>query len=263
MVRGYRRACASVHGLTQTEHTGRNRTPKWVLKAGLVRPQDPRGGKHKWAGRYDERLPDSARTGYSDGPEGYEGNGTGDWDGRGPEPSRHKGRRDFLTPWNDEVDLGEEQNGNGAGDEYRLSRPQSRTGEFDPLENEAFYSSGGAANISDSEARKRRHKQKGPKGAFHKHKDRYLNPDKSTAPDRFGTMDAARRSSSRREDEYQDDFERNLNQEAVAAKRKPAAEPEGPEDPWAIKPQPTGNGSSEPEQQQQQKRSEDFLNHTF
>lgn len=45
-----------------------NRTPKWAIRAGLVKMKDPRAGRHQWANRYDGqfspllRLFESTRT---------------------------------------------------------------------------------------------------------------------------------------------------------------------------------------------------------
>jgi len=235
-----------------------SRTPKWAIKYGLVKVKDKRGGRHQWAGRYDERLPDSARYDYEDGasvenasfdndPSGP-GPSAPEWDGRGPEP-RHSGSqsnvgkkfshngntRNFLSPWDNEVDLEDIQ-----GEDRARPGPSAGRADADPLDNEQFYNSslnthdGIATHATGNQARKKK-TFAGVRGILGSHKDRYAADDGQAGGggDRFDRMKANRGTSSSYappDDEYQDDFERELN---TGYKPAPVA-------PKPLRSQPTG-----------------------
>lgn len=118
-------------------------------------------------------------------------------------------------------------------------------GSFDPIDNEQFYASNDHSNLPDSSSSQRKSK-KGVKG-FLKNRDRYENPSPAPSADRFDKMKAARP-----QDDYQDDFERELNSGRGAATGAAAPssnrfddfEQEGPEDAWATKPRTTNNSGS-------------------
>ncbi|KWU44927.1 hypothetical protein RHOSPDRAFT_33465 [Rhodotorula sp. JG-1b] len=279
-----------------------NRTPKWAIRAGLVKMKDPRAGRHQWANRYDERI----------------GGGDDDsirsqtWDGRGPEPQRKKPlggsrrpQRHTLAPWDDYVDE-DEVEGGGADDNglYRtesrrfrdnnddllgrdndnLSAERRTEPEFDPLTNEQFYPAPQVAPIRPTATGGS--KKKFGSGLF-KHRSRY-------AEQPFDTTDAvSSRTRGSDADGYQDEFEREINEEAVAHHRTgngngtaagggrfDTFEAEGPEDAWAA-PVPAaaapavsdeykyGNGyaAAQPVRPQRTGRAEetdgDLFNHTF
>ncbi|SCV69038.1 BQ2448_2058 [Microbotryum intermedium] len=253
------------------------RTPKWAVKFGLVNVKDKRGGKHAWAGRYDERLPDSARNEYADADSVESGQvgGTEEWDGRGPEPSnrpRLSGNPNLSTggkkqhhgfhitsPWDDVVEEDEVQgNPRRPGDDDGRAPASSRP--YDPLDNEEFFpSTSGADTMPASSASSG---GGGPKklkgrGFLGKNRNRYEN---TTTPsgdggrgrdDRFNRMNAGRSAGgdplrstrSQVADDYQDDFEREINGAAVRSKttanstsptsRFDTFESEGPEHAWA------------------------------
>lgn len=279
----------------QTIRNNKNaaRTPKWAVKYGLVKLSDKRKGKHQWAGRYDERLPESAQVEYNNA-EGSTESVNGTWDGRGPEPPKKDGnlrkntdRRTGFSPWANEIDEDEVEGG-----------PRSRPGSIaetgrraDPFDNEEFYATtsqtGGNGNGSGSGfgnggsgGSVKAKKSRGFKGLLHR--DRYENQggqelsstSGSKKGDRFDKMNAARGSSSngigRQEDEYQDDFERELNRASTtkntansksqSQNRFDDLDSEGPEEAW---------GSAQPQTQTKtgggtvKKSDDDFLNHTF
>ncbi|KAM0756287.1 hypothetical protein T439DRAFT_25605 [Meredithblackwellia eburnea MCA 4105] len=194
------------------------RTPRWAVKYGLVKVKDRKAGKHQWRGRYDERLPDSARHGYEDDEEGGGGPGGEEWDGRGPEPAKRTGVHRFgrgggggdhkfnLSPWNDEVDPDEVEGGYGGPDIDRAKSGGGPERPFDPIDNEQFYDTtsggGGGGNGSDmggdygnssatkaggigfgrSASRKSSTKIKKPKGikGILSHRDRYESQSSET-----------------------------------------------------------------------------------
>lgn len=248
------------------------RTPKWAVKYGLVEVQDKRGGKHQWAGRYDgeyfseliypcnerahpfestERLPDSSRNDYADADSvSSSQQNAGGWDGRGPEPSRVSGRQGkngrsggmhLMSPWDRTVDSDEVEGSSRAG-----SIRSGNGGRFDPIDNEQFFPSTAATDDRPRSVRSKKSK-KGLKGLL-SHRDRYENQEPASSGDRFDKMNAARggQSSSRRQDEYQDDFERELNEgsrsAAPAASSYDEFERDGPEDAWASS-RPAGAGA--------------------
>ncbi|GAA5839753.1 hypothetical protein JCM3766R1_004603 [Sporobolomyces carnicolor] len=249
------------------------RTPRWAVRAGLVEVKDPRGGRHQWAHRYDERGADALP--------GQE------WDGRGPEPARVSGKlgsgggrkHHGLAPWDNVVDddevEGEPEGGlwrdgeNLAPVDSRGSqvRGQRRQNEPDPLENEQFYPSAGDSGyggsgsalgrVGSAGSRKKNSKMGGLLG---KHRDRYAaQPSPGTSSSEL----------ARRRDSYQDDFEREINEGSRPARREErfdTFESEGPEDAWASsRPPPVGASTrQEPAAAPKPKKSgEDFLNHTF
>ncbi|ORY59420.1 hypothetical protein BCR35DRAFT_309279 [Leucosporidium creatinivorum] len=255
------------------------RTPKWAIKYGLVEVQDKRGGKHQWAGRYDERLPDSARNDYADADSvsSSQQNGGG-WDGRGPEPSRRDQRQGkngrsgglhLMSPWDRTVDSDEVEGSSRAGSVR--SGVNGNGGRFDPIDNEQFFPSTAATDDRPRSVRSKKSK-KGLKGLL-SHRDRYENQEPASSGDRFDKMNAARGQSSR-QDEYQDDFERELNEgsrsaAAPAASRYDEFEQEGPEDAWASS-GPAGasarNGgaqASKPAATTTSNGDGDLFNHTF
>lgn len=265
---------------TIRNNRGAARTPKWAVKYGLVKVEDKRGGKHQWAGRYDERLPDSSRRGYGDDDEDSSIPGsTSNWDGRGPEPaasnSRNSGNNQnphfSLSPWDRTVSPSEVEGGPPDDDDFGLRGDDSRGA--DPLDNEVFY----ATTTQDSNLGSRagsggggKKKGKGLKGLLG-NRDRYDSGGSSGGgdKDRHERMRAARDNTggggdynsdrSGGGDEYQDEFERELNTGSRSRASTTASAPsnrydsfdqEGPEDAWSsrggggITPQRTGGVSS-------------------
>ncbi|GAA5944720.1 YqaE/Pmp3 family membrane protein [Sporobolomyces koalae] len=245
------------------------RTPRWAVRAGLVEVKDPRGGRHQWANRYDERGADAIP--------GQE------WDGRGPEPARVSGRlggssgrkHHGLAPWDNVVDddevEGEPEGGlwrdgenlapvDSRGSQVRGSR---RVNEPDPLENEQFYPSAGDSGFGGSGSALGRTGSAGSKkkskmgGLLGKHRDRYAaTPSPGTSSSEL----------ARRRDSYQDDFEREINEGTRSGGRREerfdAFEQEGPEDAWATS-RPPPVSSTRDHSEPKPKQSEAFLNHTF
>lgn len=188
------------------------------------------------------------------------------WDGRGPEPQRNKPlggsrrpQRHTLAPWDDYVDEDEVEGGAGDG-LYRTESRRFRDNnddllgpgrdspsagrqtepEFDPLTNEQFYPAPQVAPIRPTATGGG--KKKFGSGLF-KHRSRYEQP--------FDTTDAvSSRTRGSDADAYQDEFEREINEEAVAHHRTgnrngngngaaaggrfDTFEAEGPEDAWAA-----------------------------
>ncbi|GAA5884249.1 hypothetical protein JCM16303_002425 [Sporobolomyces ruberrimus] len=249
------------------------RTPRWAVRAGLVEVKDPRGGRHQWAHRYDERGADAIP--------GQE------WDGRGPEPARVSGKlgksgkpkHHGLAPWDNVVDddevEGEPEGGlwrdgeNLAPVDSRGSqvRGERRREEPDPLSNEQFYPSAGDSGFGGSSAasgtsRKKSSSKMG--GLLGKHRDRYAA---QPSPGHSSSELAQRRDS------YQDDFEREINEGSSRPSRRnedrfDAFDQEGPEDAWASsRPAPPVGASSGGRREEplvaKPKQSEAFLNHTF
>ncbi|POY70183.1 hypothetical protein BMF94_6766 [Rhodotorula taiwanensis] len=252
------------------------RTPKWAVRAGLVKMKDPRAGRHQWATRYDERV----------------GGGGGDtdslrsnsWDGRGAEPERRakplntrRKHRHTLSPWDDYVDEDEVEGGEPGDGLYRTESrrfdPPSRTSTSsrptepvaDPLTNEQFYPQPVAAPLRATPTGGK--KKFG--SALLKNRSRYEQP--------FDTTDAAS-SRTRGSDGFQDDFEREINggaQQSAAysssraggsAGRFDTFEAEGPEDAWGSA-RPANGSSRAPLRPQKTGRAEetdgDLFKHTF
>ncbi|KAK4704640.1 hypothetical protein P7C70_g1576, partial [Phenoliferia sp. Uapishka_3] len=226
-----------------------------------------------------ERLPDSARQGYDDDDSSLPSNDGPAWDGHGPEPSSkpsrfssssssHTNPKNLFSPWDREVSPSEVEGG------PRAPVPSNNKGAFDPIDNEEFYdttgqtedpnaysSAGGVGGRKKSLRLGLGKKGKGIKGLIG-HRERYENQGTGMSGggvegDRFEKMSRARGEGgiggtrSREEEEYQDEFERELN---VGASRKAgkgkssASEPrfdefenEGPEDAWGSG---AGSGSS-------------------
>lgn len=189
------------------------------------------------------------------------------WDGRGPEPQRNKPlggsrrpQRHTLAPWDDYVDEDEVEGGAGEDGLYRTESRRFRDNnddllgrdndspsagrrtepEFDPLTNEQFYPAPQVAPIRPT-ATGGGSKKKFGSGLF-KHRSRY-------AEQPFDTTDAvSSRTRGSDADGYQDEFEREINEEAVAHHRTgngngmaagsgarfDTFEAEGPEDAWAA-----------------------------
>ncbi|GAA5862204.1 hypothetical protein JCM3774_004822 [Rhodotorula dairenensis] len=272
------------------------RTPKWAIRAGLVKMKDPRAGRHQWANRYEERV----------GGDDTDSLRSQSWDGRGPEPQRgvkplggnRKSTRHTLSPWDDYVDADEVEGGADQDGLYRVESrrfrddnsdlPAGRNSsaaaaaepEFDPLTNEQFYPTPEPAPLRPTATGG---KKKFGSGLL-KHRSRY-------AEQPFDTTDAVS-SRTRGSDGYQDEFEREINEEARAAHGTSSAgtagagrfdsfEAEGPEDPWAAPAPPVpaavtngyeysnGGGSAKPAPLRPQKtgRAEetdgDLFKHTF
>ncbi|GAA6027000.1 hypothetical protein JCM8097_006029 [Rhodosporidiobolus ruineniae] len=247
------------------------RTPRWAIKAGLVEIEDNRGGRHQWAHRYDERLA------------GDNDSVAGSWDGHGPEPQRG-GRRlnksgnrrhHGLAPWDNVVD-DDEVEGEPEGGLYRNRSnlaPPSRTNsrlsaQNDPLTSEQFY------ETPSREAPVAPKKKKSFGSGLIKNRSRYEQQP-------FDTSDVT--SSRTRGSDYQDEFEREINEGSrggssarappVADARFDSFENEGPEDAWATS-RPTaaakngngyGNGSAQRLQPQKTGRAEedDVFRHNF
>ncbi|KAM0792303.1 hypothetical protein ACM66B_004991 [Microbotryomycetes sp. NB124-2] len=253
-------------------NTRRGRTPKWAVKLGLVKVKDPRGGKHQWAGRYDERLPDSTRYGYDDASSVRSGN-TGEWDGRGPEPARRERRSGGigshgggLAPWGRVVDASEVE-GNGYSRSGRaLDEPERNGGAYDPLTNEQFFSTSsqtddplGAGSGRPASLRNKSSKKGGIKDIM-RHRSRYESQGDSDLGNRHDRMAAARNGSGR--DEYQDEFEREINRGGSASNAGYGALDDGPEDAWAST-RPANSQRENGAANGRPSKPDDFLNHTF
>ncbi|GAA5896726.1 hypothetical protein JCM5296_002987 [Sporobolomyces johnsonii] len=271
----------------------KSRTPRWAIKAGLVEIKDPRSGRHQWAHRYDERLPDSSRTGYGDS----ETNSLAEWDGRGPEPARTSGRNKLngrrhngLAPWDNVVDDSEvegEPDGGlyrnksdvdlaGGGGGGSRSGSRSKLPLADPLDNEQFYPTAGDNGYSGDAtlgrvqtggsvgSRKKKGKMAGLLGG--RNRDRYA--DTASSPGASATELTGTRS--RGTDEYQDEFEREINQGGSrgGARPQPAVarfdsfEQEGPEEAWATS-RPARGAAVQGNAPAARSNDDDFLNHTF
>ncbi|GAA5822440.1 hypothetical protein JCM10212_006213 [Sporobolomyces blumeae] len=268
----------------------RGRTPRWAVRAGLIEVKDPRGGRHQWAHRYDERLPDSARHGYGDSETTSVQE---EWDGRGPEPARASGRSKIsarrhhgLAPWDNVVDDDEvegEPDGGLWRDPANLAPVDSRGSTrrstpatpADPLENEQFYPTAGDSGYAGSAVGKTtsRGSAAGKKrskvgGLLGKHRDRYAS---AAGPGTTSSSElAGRTGSTSRRDGYQDEFEREINEGAAgkAATRRDeprfdAFEQEGPEDAWATARPTTGARRDEVPSQPAKTSDADLFNHTF
>lgn len=247
------------------------RTPKWAIRAGLVKMKDPRAGRHQWANRYEGacRLPATGPLPKSDceltgtrllahddvnsaervGGDDTDSLRSQSWDGRGPEPQRgvkplggNRKSRHTLSPWDDYVDADEVEGGADGDGLYRVESrrfrddnsdlPAGRTSaaaaaepEADPLTNEQFYPAPAPAPLRPTATGGG--KKKFGSGLL-KHRSRY-------AEQPFDTTDAVS-SRTRGSDGYQDEFEREINEEARAGAggRFDSFEAEGPEDPWAA-----------------------------
>ncbi|GAA5950535.1 hypothetical protein JCM21900_001220 [Sporobolomyces salmonicolor] len=267
----------------------KSRTPRWAVKAGLVEIKDPRSGRHQWAHRYDERLPDSSRTGYDDS----EANSLAEWDGRGPEPARTSGRNKLngrrhqgLAPWDNVVDDSEVEGEPDAG-LYR-SKSNLNLGEgsrggsrsklplADPLDNEQFYPTAGDNGYAGDAAlgrvqtggsvgsRKKKGKMAGLLGG--RNRDRYA--ENASSPGSSATELPG--SRSRGADEYQDEFEREINQGGSRGGGRPqpavarfdSFEQEGPEEAWATS-RPARGAAVQGNAPAARSTDDDFLNHTF
>ncbi|BGP22864.1 UPF0057 family protein [Rhodotorula toruloides] len=212
------------------------RTPKWAIRAGLVKIKDPRAGRHQWAYRYDERIPGGSASYGGDADSLH----SASWDGRGPEPERRSNRikskngnnRHRFSPWDDIVDEDEVEGGRGLSrSESALAPVDSRRtppeAPIDPLTNEQFYPTAGeqAPTVAP-----RKSKKKLGAGLL-KNRSRYKQP--------FDTTDAVS-SRTRASDGYQDEFEREINEGSrpvgnggAAPARFDSFDQEGPEDAWA------------------------------
>ncbi|BGP13932.1 hypothetical protein JCM10213v2_001870 [Rhodosporidiobolus nylandii] len=258
---------SSVYCQSVRNNKTKARTPRWAIRAGLVEIEDNRAGRHQWAHRYDERI--------SGAPAGrYDGDAAsiaGSWDGRGEEPAR-QGRRlnkprkhHGLAPWDNVVD-DDEVEGEPEGGLYRSEsnlaprRTNSTVPPSDPLTTEQFYET--PREVAPAAPKK---KSKFGSGLI-KNRSRYEQP--------FDTSDV-QSSRTRASGDYQDEFERDINQ----GSRRPAAdarfdsfEQEGPEDAWATA-RPTGSssgmgsGSAQRLQPQRTGRAEegdgDLFKHSF
>lgn len=206
-----------------------------------------------------ERLPDSARNDYADGDSTASSQqGSGGWDGRGPEPSRRDQRSGghgrsglhLMSPWDRTVDSDEVEGGSSRPGSVRSGVNGNGGGRFDPIDNEQFFPS--TADVDKPRSVRSKKSKKGLKGLL-SHRDRYENQEPASSGDRFDKMNAARSggqssAGAGRQDEYQDEFERELNQgsarrEAPAATRYDEFEQEGPEDAWASARPAGGNGA--------------------
>ncbi|GAA5978885.1 hypothetical protein JCM11641_003602 [Rhodosporidiobolus odoratus] len=251
----------------------KSRTPRWAVRAGLVEVEDNRAGRHQWAHRYDERVSGAGAGRYA----GDNDSIAGEWDGRGDEPARPSRRlnkprkKHHLAPWDDVVD-DDEVEGEPEGELYRnrsnLASPRrSRTSlsagaGADPLTNEQFYQ---APSQHEPEAGGK--KKKFGSGLI-KNRSRYEQP--------FDTQDAVS-SRTRASGDYQDAFEREINQaptRPAADARFDAFDQEGPEDAWATaRPASAsrgngyGTGSAQRLQPQRTGRAEeldgDLMRHEF
>lgn len=178
-----------------------------------------------------ERLPDSSRTGYAGGSTSSLPSTAETWDGQGPEPPLKDRTRNGIpkksrsfSPWEssvdpDEVEGGPPSRGYGDDEDYADS---GRGG--DPLENEQFYATNTGSEQTSSRGAKAESIKKSKKGKGGirglLHRSRYEQQDgpetAGKGGDRFDRMNAnAGRDGA--EDEYQDDFERELNQGAASA----------------------------------------------
>lgn len=111
---------------------------------------------------------------------------------------------------------------------------------YDPLTNEQFFSSTGQTDdLADAgrpgSVRGKSSKKGGVKGLM-KHRSRYEDQGQNGTGDRFDRMAAARGGS--RQDEFQDDFEREINQGSRGGAAPPPSArydqlDDGPEDAWA------------------------------
>ncbi|BGP38007.1 hypothetical protein JCM10450v2_001940 [Rhodotorula kratochvilovae] len=218
----------------------KNRTPRWAIRAGLVKMNDPRAGRHQWAYRYDERVAGAGAYG-----EDADSLRSDSWDGRGPEPQKQQrstrtkngNQRHRFSPWGDIVN-DDEVEGEPQGGLYRsrsnLATPPARAEPaHDPLTNEQFYAT--PAEVAPEAPRKS--KKKFGSGLI-KNRSRY-----EQQPFETDGLQASR-TRSRTQDEYQDEFEREINGGSAAgaspvggsgaAARFDSFDQEGPEDAWAT-----------------------------
>ncbi|GAA5888056.1 hypothetical protein JCM6882_000265 [Rhodosporidiobolus microsporus] len=232
----------------------KNRTPRWAVRAGLVEVEGAREGRHQWANRYDERVAGAPSGRYA----GDEDSIAGEWDGRGEEPARgrklntRKKQHHGLAPWDNVVDDDEIEGGADGLYRSRSNLGPSRTNSglgpvsppADPLTNEQFYETPGAGAPIGVADRSGGGKKKKFGSGLIKNRSRYEQP--------FDANDATS-SRTRASGDYQDEFEREINErsgsgargrpvESAADARFDSFEQEGPEDAWATA-RPTGNGS--------------------
>lgn len=149
-----------------------------------------------------------------------------------------------MSPWDDVVEPDEVEGGprtldrNGSGPAVAA---------YDPIANEQFFDSGNdngsplapTRSRASVGSRKKTGKQGGLKGLM-KHRSRY---ESSGAEETVGTGDRFDRMAAARgnhQDEYQDEFERELNSGSATRTgnnggpaRFDSFEPEGPEDAWS------------------------------
>ncbi|GAA5841933.1 hypothetical protein JCM11251_001423 [Rhodosporidiobolus azoricus] len=256
----------------------KNRTPRWAVKAGLVEVEGAREGRHQWANRYDERVAGAPTGRYM----GDDDSVAASWDGRGEEPARAKklgGRKKQhhgLAPWDNAVYDDEVEGGADGLYRSRSNLGPSRSNSdlnsrapaapaADPLTNEQFYEtpdSHAPVGVADRSGAGK--KKKFPGSGLIKNRSRYEQP--------FDANDAVS-SRTRPSGEYQDDFEREINEgfgagstNAAGAGRADARfdtfEQEGPEDAWATA-RPTappvatsnGNGYAAPAQRLQPQKT--------
>lgn len=243
----------------------------------MIEVKDPRGGRHQWAHRYDERGADAAIPGQ-------------EWDGRGEEPARASGRlknsrgskhHHSLAPWDNVVDddevEGEPEGGLWREDENlapvdaRGNRPKKKNS-ADPLNNEQFYPTAGDSGYGGSGSALGRTTTRGSSASKKKSKMGGLLGNRR---DRYAAEPSPGTSSSelaQRRDEYQDDFEREIN-EGFGSEQQPSSrknerfdnfEQEGPEDAWASsRPAPAVGSARREDPIPAKKPKDDFLNHTF
>ncbi|GAA5868440.1 hypothetical protein JCM8547_006276 [Rhodosporidiobolus lusitaniae] len=215
------------------------RTPRWAVRAGLVEVEDKRGGRHQWANRYDERIAGAPSGRY----DGDEASIAGSWDGRGEEPARGgrrlnkpKKQHHGLAPWDNVVEDDEVEGGPDGlyRSESRLSVPDRRAPANDPLTSEEFYT------VPAQNAPEAPKKKKSFGSGLLKNRSRYEQP--------FDAIDVPS-SRTRASGDYQDEFEREINQGSRPAAANGAGarfdsfEQEGPEDAWATA-RPTAAGSN-------------------
>ncbi|GAA5851371.1 hypothetical protein JCM9279_001121 [Rhodotorula babjevae] len=242
----------------------KNRTPRWAVRAGLVKIKDPRAGRHQWAYRYDERVA-GAPSAYNDGD--ADSIRRDSWDGRGPEPehlqrsqhAKNGNQRHRFSPFADIVDDSEVE-GEPRDGLYRsrsnLEPPSPRAQQqpvADPLTDEQFYEQ--RNEVPPDGFRKPQNKKLG--SGLLKNRSRYEQPFDTTG------LQASRTRSRTHDDEYQDDFEREINGGGPVAPpvgagagagagagggRFDSFEPEGPEDAWAsakpVRSQATGGAAA-------------------
>jgi len=182
-----------------------------------------------------------------------------EWDGRGEEPARASGRlknsrgskhHHSLAPWDNVVDddevEGEPEGGLWREDENlapvdaRGNRPKKKNS-ADPLNNEQFYPTAGDSGYGGSGSALGRTTTRGSSASKKKSKMGGLLGNRR---DRYAAEPSPGTSSSelaQRRDEYQDDFEREIN-EGFGSEQQPSSrknerfdnfEQEGPEDAWA------------------------------
>jgi len=185
------------------------------------------------------------------------------WDGRGPEPehlqrsqhAKNGNQRHRFSPFADIVDDSEVE-GEPRDGLYRsrsnLEPPSPRAQQpaADPLTDEQFYEQ---RNEVPPDGLRKPQKKKMIGSGLLKNRSRYEQPFDTTG------LQASRTRSRTHDDEYQDDFEREINGGGPVAPpvgagagagggRFDSFEPEGPEDAWAsakpVRSQATGGAGA-------------------